>query len=316
MSAVPNFFIIGAPKCGTTAMFDYLSAHPDVFMSRRKEPTYFARDLDEGTHADSRYFRRDLPEYLGQFADWSGQPRIGEGSVWYLYSQVAAREIKAFAPDARIVVMLRNPVEMAYSLHAQRLASGAEDVESFEEALAIEQERAEGKRIPRNAFVVKGLLYRDVARYANQVRRYLDVFGSDQVLVLLFEEFATNPAAAYRQVCEFLGVDASFVPAFDRVNQNTVVRSPLLRNLLRFHLRSPDWKPPGPLRKWWRRVRSSLLRVNERAVARKPLDPQLRDRLAAELAPDAEDLGRLLDRDLVAYWNLGPAAAGGSDRPD
>jgi hypothetical protein len=316
MSAAPNFFIVGAPKCGTTAMFDYLAAHPDVFMSRRKEPTFFARDLDDGTRADSRYFTRDLADYLSLFAGWSGEQRIGEGSVWYLYSEIAAREIKRFAPDARIIVMLRNPVEMMYSLHAQRLASGAEDVDSFEEALALEHQRAEGKRLPRNAFVGRGLLYRDVTRYANQVRRYIDVFGRGQVLVLLFEEFAADPGAAYRQVCDFLGIDPSFVPAFDRINQNTVVRSRLLRNVLRFHPRLFGWNTPGAPRRWWRRLRRALLRVNQRAVARQPLDPRLRDCLADEIAPDVEDLGWLLGRDLVAYWNLGAAVAGSSARPD
>jgi hypothetical protein len=304
VSARPDFFIVGAPKSGTTAMFEYLAAHPEVFTPARKEPTHFADDLDTGTRADSNYFTRDLADYLGLFAGSSGEKRVGEGSVWYLYSEVAAERIKKFAPHARIIVMLRDPVEMAYSLHAQRLASGAEDISSFEEALAAEAERAEGRRIPRTAFVVRGLLYREVVRYADQVRRYLDAFGRDRVLVLFFEEFAAEPGAAYRQVCEFLDIDPSYAPSFERVNQNTVVRSSMVRDLVRFHPRVPRLKALGPLRRRWRLLRRSLLRANQKVAPRRPLAPALRQRLAAELTPDVEDLGGLVDRDLVTYWSL------------
>ncbi len=105
MSIIPNFFLVGAPKCGTTAMFEYLAKHPDVFMPVRKEPMFFARDLDQATSADARYFTRDRERYLALFSGWRGERRIGEGSPWYLYSESAAREIKAFAPEALIMIM-------------------------------------------------------------------------------------------------------------------------------------------------------------------------------------------------------------------
>jgi hypothetical protein len=302
MGARPDFFIVGAPKCGTTAMFDYLAAHPEVFTPRRKEPTHFAPDLDSGTRGDDRYFTRDRDAYLALFADQDGEKRVGEGSVWYLYSKVAAAEIKEFAPDARIVIMLRDPVEMVYSLHAQRLVSGAEGIESFAAALAAEPERAEGRRIPRNAFVVPGLLYREVVRYTDQVRRYLDAFGRDRVLILIYDDFAADPAAAYRQVCEFLEVDTAFAPSFERINTNTVVRSPLVRSVLRFKPAMPDWSGLAPLRKRWRALRRRILKANQRAVARPPLDAELRATLTEETRPDVESLGELVGRDLTALW--------------
>jgi Sulfotransferase family len=286
-------------------MFDYLSVHPDVFTPQRKEPSYFAADLDTGTRGDSRYFTRDRDDYLALFDEGGSAKRVGEGSVWYLYSEVAAAKIKEFAPQARIIVMLRNPVEMAYSLHAQRLVSGAEDIGSFEEALATEGERAEGRRIPRTAFVVKGLLYRQVVRYAAQVRRYFEVFGRDQVLVLFFEDFTADPAAAYRQVCEFLEIDPSHVPSFERVNQNTVVRSSLVRDLVRFHPRVPRWKVLEPLRRRLRAHKRALLKANQKVASRQTLPPALRKRLEAEFIPDVEELGRLVGRDLVDYWKVG-----------
>ena len=305
MSATPNFFIVGAPKCGTTAMFEYLAAHPDVFMPPRKEPAFFASDLDEGRRADDAYFTRSLEKYLALFSGWRGERRVGEGTPWYLYSEVAAGEIKKFAPEARIIIMLRDPVEALSSLHAQRLVSGAEDITSFEEALRAEDDRASGKRIPNRGFLVKGLLYRKVVRYASQVERYLDTFGRDRVLVLIFEEFVADPARAYRRVCDFLDIDPTFVPTFEQVNAASVVRSPLFREVLR----APqgiigDRLRVGPIRRSWRRFKRALLAINEKPQARAPLDPSLRAELAWQLAPDVARLSRLLDRDLITFWEL------------
>jgi Sulfotransferase family len=286
-------------------MYQYLSAHPDVYMPRTKEPTFFAQDLDEGRRGDDRLFTRHLDEYLALFSGWRGERRVGEGSVWYLYSQVAASRVKAFAPDAQIIIMLRDPVEAMYSLHAHFLANGSEDLTSFEEALRVERDRACGRRIPKNAYVVKGLLYTEVAKYANQVERYLNLFGRESVLVLFFEDFVADPAMTYRQVCAFLGVDPTFVPAFERANPSRVVRSRLLRDALRFHPTPIGNRMRlGPVRKTWRRLKRKLLAMNERPQARPPLDPFLRARLAQQLAPDIAHLSHLVDRDLIVLWNM------------
>ena len=305
MSITPNFFLVGAPKCGTTAMYNYLVVHPDIFMPRTKEPTFFAQDLDEGKRGDDRLFIRDLDQYLALFSDWRGERRVGEGSVWYLYSKTAALQIKQFAPDARIIIMLRDPVEMMYSLHAHRLARGAEDLESFGEAVSAEKDRAQGKRLPKHAYIVKGLLYTEVVRYAGQVERYLDIFGRDRVLVLVFEEFVADPGSAYRQVCEFLDVDSTFVPTFERINPSRVVRSRFLRNVLRFHPTPIGNRMRlGPIRKGWRRMKRTVIAMNEKEQARPPLDPLLREELAQQLAPDVARLSRLLDRDLLGFWGF------------
>ncbi|MFQ5518600.1 MAG: sulfotransferase, partial [Mariprofundus sp.] len=137
----PDFFIVGAPKCGTTAMYTYLQAHPDIFMSEVKEPYYFCSDL--GFHR----FRNEQ-EYLKLFSVASPQQRIGEASTWYLYSSQAAAAIHAFNTDARIIVMLRNPVDMMYSLYSHFLYIGSEETDSFEAALAAEEERKHGNCIP------------------------------------------------------------------------------------------------------------------------------------------------------------------------
>src|ERR1043166_4244119 len=128
----PDFFIVGAPKSGTTAMHTYLAQHPEVFLAR-KEVHFFGSDLDLQNDI------RDLSTYLELFAAATNELRVGESSVWYLYSRDAAKEIKQFSAASRIIIQLRNPVDMIYSLHSQLLYSGAEDIADFESALRAEE---------------------------------------------------------------------------------------------------------------------------------------------------------------------------------
>ena len=134
----PDLFLVGAPKCGTTAFSDYLSQHPDIFMAR-KEMHFFGADLRFAPH----FYRRDEAEYLAQFAARNNQRRVGEASVWHLFSKTAAAEIKAFSPEARIIVMLREPVEMMYSLFHYFRFDGNENLPTFEAALNAELSRIE-----------------------------------------------------------------------------------------------------------------------------------------------------------------------------
>ena len=289
----PNFFIVGAPRCGTTAMYEYLRAHPDVFMPYYKEPVFFGRDLNKR----SRTF--DERDYLDLFASSDGERRLGEATVWYLYSRTAADEIKAFAPDARIIIMLRHPVDMMYSLHSLMLLTGNEDIADFEEALEAEPERARGRRIPKGARRVEGLQYRACGRYAAHVRRYLETFDDDAVRVITYDDFRGDPAAVYRRTLEFLGVDADFQPDFSVVNRNKTVRIRALQKVTasRAFIGLTN-RLPGPVQ---HRLRKGLKRLNTRAETRPPMSPELRDRLTRELAPDVAELGELLGRDLSAW---------------
>src|SRR5215831_7215316 len=121
----PDFFIVGAPRCGTTAMGQFLAAHPDIFMSR-KEMHVFGKDL----HFGKRFYRRSLETYVSEFAGADAKKRAGEGSVWHLFSTQAAAEIKAFNPEARIIIMLRDPVEMMFSLYHEFRWDGNEHLPS------------------------------------------------------------------------------------------------------------------------------------------------------------------------------------------
>src|SRR5271165_4331492 len=143
----PDVFIVGAPKCGTSAMDQYLAAHPQVFMAQ-KEMHGFGADLRFG----AQFYRRDLAAYLDEFASRKGEIRAGEASVWYLFSKQAAAEIHAFNPEARIIIMLREPAEMLYSLYSQFRFDGNEHLRTFEEALAAEDDRRAGRRMTRQTY--------------------------------------------------------------------------------------------------------------------------------------------------------------------
>lgn len=299
----PDLFIVGAPKCGTTAMTQYLASHPDLYMAR-KEMHFFGSDLKFGT----QFYRRDLAAYLEEFRAWNGQPRAGEASVWYLFSTSAAAEIKAFSPDARILIMLRDPVEMIHSLYCYFRFDGNEFLPTFAEALEAETDRRAGRRLGRRTYFPQGLAYRQTARYAEQVQRYLEAFGRERVRVVVYDDFAADTEAVCRQTLEFLELDPSRMETeFQIINSARRVRNPALQSVLGEPLvRSAvlairPWLPQAVFRAL-RSVEGRLLRFNARVEPRPPLEPRLRDQLRHELASETEALGRLLGRDLSA-WN-------------
>ncbi len=289
----PNFFIVGAPKCGTTAMNDYLAQHPDIFIPDIKEVHFFGRDLHISKGA-----LRDEAAYLELFKD-AHTPRAGEASVWYLYSQTAAQEIYNFNSGAKIIVMLRNPPEMLYSQHSQFLYNGNEDIVDFHEALEAEPDRRAGRRIPASAHLVDGLYYSETVKYAEQLARYFDTFGRENVHVILYDDFRADLPGTYRAVLHFLGVREDFAPEFAVVNPNKRARSKLLRNFVQ--------EPPESVKRLSRmlfprtlrqRVMKGLDQANIRYEARAPLDAELKRELMRRFTPEVEKLERLLGREL------------------
>lgn len=298
MAKVPNLFIVGAPKSGTTALWSYLGSHPDIFMGG-KEYHFFGSDLVYKTRA-----HMSADTYLGCFSRATDERYRGEASIGYLCSTRAAQEIHDFSPDSRIVAILRNPVDMIHSLHSEMLFQGDEDIVDFEEALAAEDDRKRGERIPPMCqFQLWSLFYRDVGRYAEQVERYFDVFGRDQVHVIIFDDFKADVAASYLQTLRFLEIDPDFRPEFPVVNANKVARSATAVRLLR--------RPPQTVRRLARAVipsqsaRRSLGRrlqtLNAQNRSRDAIAPALRRSLQLEFADDVVRLGKLLDRDLSGW---------------
>jgi hypothetical protein len=302
----PDLFIVGAPRCGTTFMYEYLKAHPQIFMSAWKEPQFFATDLDSGSYLDSLTFLRDTERYLGLFSQARHDQITGEGSTWYLYSLDAARNIHAVNPNARIIAMLRNPVQMLYSLHGRRVYGGSEDIGRFEDALAAEADRKRGERLPARPRNVKALFYREVGKYAEQLERYIETFGRAQVHVIIFEELRTNPTLTYRAALEFLGVDPDFTPALRPVNESVERRSWRIQQLLLSPraVRLARALLPVRARPYVGRAWDA---VNTRGQRRDPLDPEVARQLYADLLPDMLRLGDMLGRDVTSIWTpVGP----------
>jgi hypothetical protein len=300
----PNLFLVGAPKCGTTALHGWLSTHPDVFMGR-KEAHFFGSD--EIWRFGSR---RTLDQYVEFFAAATTQRYVGDACSWYLYSPVSAREIAAMAPDARFLVMLRNPVDQMHAQHSQQMRNGAEDIADFAAALDAELDRRAGHRIPPTCGFPRRLLYREIVDFAEQLTRYFDVFGRDRVHVVRCDDVTRDPGAAYRQVLEFLDIDPDHRPQFDVVNPNRRARS--LRAAA-FFARPPAVAravagaliPHEGARKV---VRRRIRNLNLVVEPRPPIDPALRSRLQRELAPKVRALEELLGWDLRAWREPNEAA--------
>jgi len=293
----PDFYIVGAPKSGTTSLYDYLAGHPRVFLPARKELRYFGGDLEvRHRHTFSR------EEFLAEYADAPNAALLGNAYVWYLYSTSAAAEIHRLRPDARIVAMLRDPVDALYSLHSEFVYDGNEEIADFAAALDAEPDRCAGRRVPAEAHFPAGLCYRGTVRYAEQLARYLDRFGQERVHVIVFDDFVADPAACYAQLLDFLRVPDDGRGAFPRLNPNKRSRSALMRRILS--------APPAPARRAVRalvprRLRGRLYRravaLNTREEQRTAMPEALRRALRTELAPEVTRLEQLLGRPLPAW---------------
>lgn len=285
-------------------MFHYLSAHPDVYMSDRKEMHFFGADLNFGP----QIYRRTLEAYLAEYEARSGEHRAGEASVWYLLSKTAPSEIKAFNPDAEIIIMLRDPVELLHSMYYMFHYDGNEHLDSFEEALAAENLRREGRLTTRQTYFAQGLLYHDIVRFSEQVKRYFDTFGRERVHVIIYDDFAADTAGTYCEALEFLGVDSlQAATDFEVINGNRTVRSSTLQTVLNdgFVRRTAVAIQPLLPRRLFvalRTMREKWMRSNLHFEKRPALAPELRARLKREFAPEIDRLSGLLHRDLT-HWS-------------
>jgi hypothetical protein len=291
----PNFFIAGAPKCGTTAMNDYLAQHPDVFMAR-KEIHYFGRDLklkQKMTEA----------EYLENFQQPKDKKIVGEASVWYLYSQEAAQEIKSFSPNAKILIMLRNPVEMIYSLHSQHLYDGNEDVPDFETAISLDEERKKGNCLPDSADFIRLPPYIDAAFYYPQVKRYLEAFGPDNVKVVLYDDFVNNTEKTVVEVLSFLHLKPATGIDYKIVNPNKHIKSFFIHRVIKkpSHQLKKVMRAVLPFQKIRHVLMKQLLNWNVKYKKRKPLKDDVHNSLKRYFTKDITLLGQLINKDLSKW---------------
>lgn len=231
----PNFFIVGAPKAGTTALVSYLADHPQIFLSEPKEPHFFADDFP--------HYKKIIPDMESYLALFEGAadkaaPLVGEASVWYLYSTQAIENIKNYNPDAKLIVMLRRPRDVIHSLHKQLLWTLDEDDESLDSALQKMSARVEGRELPERCREPKFLLYKEVVKYGEQLKRLFRHFPRDQVHIIFFEDFVGDTLGCYKDVLRFLSVDFNGRVDFSRVNERKENKSKLVARLTH---RPPRW---------------------------------------------------------------------------
>ncbi len=290
----PQFLIVGAPKCGTTSMAQYLNQHPDVFVIRG-EPHFFGTDLAYNSP------RLTPAQYQALCRDTGGKTVCGDRSTWYLFSRNAAREIHAHNPDALIIAMLRNPAEMLHSLHAHHFQRGLrDDIEALEEALAAEPERRLGKRIPANVRFPESLYYSEIPRFSEQLQRYFDLFGRARVRIILFDDLKRTPERIYADTLRFLGVDPAFKPDLGVHNASAPTSDSWAyrawkASTLRYRIRS---LAPQPVYDLIRKIRGKKLARAAQRNPRPPLDPGLGARLKSQFAEELDRLETLTGRDL------------------
>jgi hypothetical protein len=307
---VPDFFIVGHAKSGTSALYEMLRRHPQIFMPDGKEPWFMASDMRPrfqpstgGPPVESEH------DYLALFAAAGPEQRVGEASSSYLWSRTAASAIAQLQPAARIIAILREPASFLRSLHLQLLRTHVESKRDLRTAMSLEAARAEGRDVPRRSHRPQLLQYSQHVRYVEQLRRYHAVFPREQVLVLIYDDFRADNEGTVRKVLRFLEVDDSVLIDVIHANPTTGMRSQALDELVHSvsvgrgrasQVAKATLKTLTP-----RKFRRDVLRLTQQHVVHgAPPSPdesftmELRRRFTGEVVA----LSEYLDRDLVTLW--------------
>jgi hypothetical protein len=307
----PEFFIVGHHKCGTTALYEILRRHPQIYMSHIKEPGFLASDLRSRFQQVRGYkLPESLEEYLSLFAGAQPGQRIGEATPSYLFSHTAAERIAELQPAARCIAIVREPASFLHSLHLQLQRSHVEEEKDLRKAIVLEGPRSEGRRIPRRSHQPALLQYSDHVRYVEQLRRYDAVLPREQMLVLIYDDFRRDNGAAVRSVQRFLDVED--VPPIEDVRVKETIRamrSQPLDDLL--HSVSLGSSPLA------RTARATIKTLTPRRLRRDAFRTARLRGVYGPVVPPEEDLMRelrhrykeevvalseYLDRDLVSQW--------------
>jgi hypothetical protein len=304
---LPNFFVAGAGKAGTTSLHRYLAQHPDIFMSAIKEPSFFADEVRPG-NLDPVFARRaakvfengagaripwivsDWQDYLALFRDAAGRTAIGESTPTYLWSESAAANIHARIPGAKIVLILRDPAERAFSQYLHQVSEGLTDL-SFREHIEAALRAPRGRLGALHPFLEVGL-------YCEQVKRYLALFPRESIRIYWYEQDWRDPRRLLRDLFQFLGVDPSFeADLTERAHVRRAPRFGALHRVLKRtqHRWSGVWSAlPASFREG---VRGAAFRDG----ASLTMDPRDRRFLVEYYARDIRNLSLLLNRDLASW---------------
>ncbi|HTU77694.1 MAG TPA: sulfotransferase [Solirubrobacteraceae bacterium] len=315
-SRTPEFFIVGSPKSGSTALYEMLSRHPQIFMPELKEPRFLAEDMAprpgfEKGPADLGY-PVTLDEYLALFAQATPAQRLGEASTTYLWSRTAASNIAQLRADSRIIATIREPASFLHSLHFMLLRWHVEGERSFTKALSLEADRREGRNVPDRSHRPQLLQYSEHVRYVEQLRRYYERFAEEQVLVLIYDDFRRDNEGTLRRIMQFLDVDSErpVEPVNVNVTKTTRVRAPRLYGAVRSASMGRGTLPRAAkatikslttqqLR------RGTMGRIHNRVVVSEPLaapEESFMTELRERYKPEVVALSEFLGRDLVSLW--------------
>lgn len=306
----PNLFIVGAPKCGTTALFTYLSRHPQVFMSHIKEPYFFATDFEQEAWKNKKPFSKnsDLESYLGLFEDATNHLYAGEGSVLYWISHTAAAKIAEFNPDSRIIVMLRDPVDFLQSWHSELVFQNMESEKELSCALALEETRRAGQQVPDTVPFAAMLFYSEYLKFKENLDRYYQQFPSDQIRIILFDDFKNDPARTFKETCDWLKIDFPQPMQFEKINSNKVQRFPFLNKIITNQRIASFIRNTFP-EQVWRQPMRFYRRINTRKEARPAISYELKQNIQKRYSLEVERLGRILKRDLLTLWKYSPPSS-------
>lgn len=312
----PDFFIAGHAKCGTTALYEMLRRHPQIYMPELKEPYFFAGELDErGATSRSGALPETLDEYVSLFAEATPDQLVGEASAYYLWSHDAVPRIAALCPEARLIGIFREPASFLRSLHLQFLQDHHECEKSLQKALALEPARREGKRVPRSARWPALLMYSDHVNYSKQLERIYSWFPSEQVLILVYDDLRRDNEGTMRTILRFLGVDDRGPVETIDANPTVWTRSQRLDDFV--HSVSVGRGGAATVVKAAVKavtpsgVRRRALTAVQRGVVHAPpaaADEHAMRELRVRFKSEVVALGEYLKRDLVSLWgyeNLG-----------
>ncbi len=290
-----DFVCVGIAKSGTTAMHNFLRQHKQIYMPLKKEIHHFAPDL---LKKDDYWINSQ--HYFNLFKKAKQNQLVGETSVFYLLSDIAAQKIYSHNPNAKILIMLRNPVDVAYSLHSQLVFNDEENITNFIEALEIEEDRVNGNNLPPDTRIVKKHLYTEVVKYYNQIKRYYDVFPKQNIRIIFYDEFKKNTLSVVQKTYSFLGVDGKFVPKLKIFNSNKKIKSKfvhkislLFSNKVLAHFFNEDGLE---------RFKNLVIMFNSKKVKRKPLNKEVKNLIISRLKNEKVDLEKLVGKDLTNWY--------------
>lgn len=291
---LPHFLIIGAPKCGTTALHNYLSQHPDVSMSP-KEIHFFGQDLGYKVE------RPSLPYYQSFFK--AGKTN-GDASVWYLYSDSIYNELKDLGIKPKIIVLLRNPIEVCYALHSQNIIDANEDIADFSKALDLEEKRIQGNSLPKNVDPPRTVYYKQTADFLPRIQKLLAEVNEQSVFIGLQETFKKAPLDFMRKIESFLELPHFSGYNFEKVNENKKVKNQSIHQLIKkpgsFKTKVFRTLVPSKKARVW--LVGKIYNANVEKANRNKLEDGLSEDLKKYFEPNLKALNKIITPDIKHWW--------------